>query len=156
MVSQDHVAPNNTGQGKHNKSTYVAQGTPPVTLTGEIAAFCQTSGAGNSEIYVQRDGVSTNYQLTGPASSLNGALMRGGTTALLGALQMKWAVVTTASGAGVYTWATECGSAFNSTPIFYFLVGAGTGFSLSSVTATNFTVTSPIGGVPAQVFAIGA
>ena len=30
VISQDHVAPNSSGQGKHNKSTYVVQASNPL------------------------------------------------------------------------------------------------------------------------------
>lgn len=42
VVSQDHVAPNSTGQGKHNKSTYPVQATTPVTIANECATFSST------------------------------------------------------------------------------------------------------------------
>jgi hypothetical protein len=161
VVSQDHVSPNSTGQGKHNKSTYVAQGTPPVSLSGEIVAFSQVAGSGSTEVYIQRDGVATNYQLTGPSSSLNGTLIRGGTTSILGGLMLKWAVVSVGVGTTVFTWASETGSAFSLTPIFYGIVPSGFGglsasLSISSVTSTNFSVTCNTGGVTAQIIAIGA
>ena len=47
VVSQDHVAPNATGEGKHNKSTYPVHlaAADPVTIAGEVAVYCKLLGA---------------------------------------------------------------------------------------------------------------
>lgn len=154
VVSQDHQAPNNSGQGKHIKSTYMVQGSAPISLINEIIAYGATAN-GNSEIFINRDGVATQYQLTGPASSLDGALLRGGTTSILGGLMFKWAVISQALGTTIYTWVTETGSAFHSTPLVYGIlpIATATSATISAVTSTNFSIT---GGGTFQILAIGA
>lgn len=41
VVSQDHVAPNASGQGKHKQSTYTELSLDATTLANEIAVYCK-------------------------------------------------------------------------------------------------------------------
>lgn len=161
VISQDHVAPNNSGEGKHNKSTYVAQGSPPATLSGEIAFFGQVAASGSTEVFLRRDAVATSYQLTGPASSGNGTLLSGGTTTLLGGIILKWAVINIASaGTTNYTWVAEAGSAFSTTLYAAWVLPITTGtplasYSLFNPTITGFSINTISPGQTAQIMAIG-
>lgn len=41
-MSVDHVAPNSTGAGKHNQSTYTSQASDPATLNTEVDVYSKT------------------------------------------------------------------------------------------------------------------
>lgn len=44
-ISVDHIAMNSAGAGKHNKSTYVEQGSDPTTAANEIAVYSKLFGS---------------------------------------------------------------------------------------------------------------
>lgn len=77
LVSQDHVAPNAMGQGKHNKSTYVVQGSDPTTASGEAALYALTGSAG-TEVFLIRDNIAgtktalTTSKIAAPVASSSG------------------------------------------------------------------------------------
>jgi len=137
VMSVNHVAPNDSGQGKHAFVEMPVQSPDPATLAGEGGLFTKTA-SGSSEMFFLRDAVATAYQMTGPFFSGQGALASGGTTMLFGGIILKWGLV---SGAGAKLFVTECGSAF---PNNCFGVVAmsqnGNSIGVSSVTTTGFTL----------------
>lgn len=56
VMSVNHVAPNASGQGKHNFVEMPVQASIPSTLASEGGLFTQTGNSSNSILYFQRDG----------------------------------------------------------------------------------------------------
>lgn len=84
-MSQDHVAPNATGQGKHKLSTYVEQAADPATLANELAMYCKDL-AGISSLFLRKESSGTVIQLSGQ----DPVLASPGSTILAGGVYIKW------------------------------------------------------------------
>jgi len=71
--------------GWHRQLTYVVQGSAPGSSSGQARTYSKTS-SGNSEIFLQRDNVATEIQLTRgtPSAAANGY------TFLPGGLLLQW------------------------------------------------------------------
>lgn len=89
--------------GYHQKSTYVVQGSDPGSASGQVVEYSKTANS-SSELFIQRDNVSTVIQMTS-------GLANAGTTApfgqsfLPGGFQIKWGVLTpVVSGANAITY----------------------------------------------------
>lgn len=96
-ISQDHVAMNDADQGKHNQSTYVVQGSDPVTAAGEFALYAKTINS-VAQLFGRSASSGTVYQLGGPIGNTATATAGGcsvGTT-----FQLRWGVCTAGAGAG--------------------------------------------------------
>lgn len=85
VVSQDHVSPNSSGQGKHNQSTYPEQAANPTTLANEGAVYTKAASA-VTELFFRRESNGTAIQMTvgDPIAAANGS------TFLPGGIIMKW------------------------------------------------------------------
>lgn len=98
-ISQDHVAMNTTGAGKHKFSTYITQGSNPTTALTELALFSQTT-AGGQALYMIRDNILatkvalTSSKIAAPTTSI---------TFLPGDLLFAWGLVNDASASGTLT-----------------------------------------------------
>lgn len=51
FVKVDHIELNSANQGKHNKTTLVAQGVDPVTAGNEVALFSKNGTDGNPQLF---------------------------------------------------------------------------------------------------------
>lgn len=99
-VSQDHVAPNATGQGKHNKSTYPDQASDPVTIVNEIAAYGK-SISGVSQLFLRPESAGNTIQMTRLDTGALSA--NSGYSFLPGGVIIQWGIVVATSGAGTLT-----------------------------------------------------
>lgn len=85
----DHVPYNDADtadRGKHDKSTYVEQGSDPTTAANELALYSKDDGSGNTRLFLRQESAGTVIQISGanPSASANG------TTFLPGGLILKW------------------------------------------------------------------
>ena len=84
----DHVTFNNAtaaNRGKHDKSTYIEQGSDPVTGSNEVALYSKDTG-GNTRLYMRQESAGTVIQLSGASPTAAAS----GSTFLPGALILKW------------------------------------------------------------------
>jgi len=152
VISQDHVAPNlvNPSQGKHKKSTYVDQGSDPITAVNEIALYGKSVGASpQSELFLAREGGGAIIQMSvgNPIANINGE------TFLPGGLTLKWATITptaipqpqtiTFASLGLTDFSTA-GYAATSNPI-----NSNAGLRITAISTTGFTIQ---GGTGTQTF----
>jgi hypothetical protein len=94
LTAVNHGAPNSSNQGKHLFVEMPVQATPPTTLSGEGGLFTQTVGSPSaSQLFYQKDGNATNFQMTGPMSAGS-----SGYTTLFGGLILQWATGTNGGG----------------------------------------------------------
>ena len=87
LIDKDHFTFSETNSGWHRKSTYIA-GSAPGSASDQIVEYGKTS-SGSTELFIQRDGVGTEIQLTrgNPSVSANGY------TFLPGGLLLQWGSV---------------------------------------------------------------
>ena len=124
LVGVNHGPPNATNQGKHLFVEMPVQGSAPTTLSGEGGLFTQTV-SGNSELFYQRDGVATNYRMSGGLFSASGYAYIG--TGIL----MQWAQVAATSGGVAVTFPIPF-----PTNVFSVVLGPLAGSPSSSTVAT--------------------
>ena len=84
-------------RGKHRKVDYIRVGAPG-SIAAEAVVY-QKLAAGSSNLFMQRDGVATEVQLTGP-NPINAS---NGETFLPGGILMKWGTAT-ANGSASFTF----------------------------------------------------
>lgn len=124
VVSQDHISPNATGEGKHNKSTYVAQTVDPVTALNEIAEYSKNA-SGIIQGFLAPSNAGTPIQMTRlDTGALNNS---NGYSFLPGGLIIQWAALSAISNNQEVTFPI----AF---PTACFVVVPGGGRSASSST----------------------
>ncbi len=98
----DHYGFNLNNGGYHLKSTYVAQGSDAASVAGQIVEYSKTA-AGNSELYLVRDG-GTPFQFTKGSPVAPNTVVSGVftfisyQTFLPGGLLMKGGTITRSSG----------------------------------------------------------
>lgn len=63
VISQDHVAPNSTGQGKHANIHMPVQASTPSTIANEGCEYTKTVGAQSIPFYVKDTGTSVLYPM---------------------------------------------------------------------------------------------
>lgn len=159
VISQDHVDPNASGQGKHNKSTYVSQTASPGTLSTEIAAYSKTV-AGAVEWFLQRSGqmaAGPDIQLTSSSPISGGSFPSSGQTFLAGGLQLKWGTASvSAGGSSSPTFISQGLPNFPTRGLIGFASAWSnpSQFNITNVTQTSITIASP-GGGSCFWFAIG-
>lgn len=89
IIGVDHVGFNTLGGGFHKKSTYVNQGTPPVSAANSLVLYATTTGSG-TELHMVRDGNAlTDTKLTS-ASIIAPTVSGDGCTFLPGGLLLQW------------------------------------------------------------------
>jgi len=92
----DMIGFGNANGGWHRQLTYVVQGSAPGSSSGQARTYSKTS-SGSSEIFLQRDNVATEIQLTRGTPSA----ATSGYTFLPGGILLQW-VQRTATGA--FNW----------------------------------------------------
>lgn len=85
-IAVDHVAMNEANQGKHDQSTYVAQGSDPTTLAGEFAVYSKVVSA-ITQLFGRPESNGTAYQLLGSVGTIT--VLQGG-AAIGGGFQLRW------------------------------------------------------------------
>jgi hypothetical protein len=102
VVSQDHIAPNLVGEGKHNKSTYPIHvpTTDPTTAANEVAVYCKLLGAVPA-LFMRPENNGTPINCTPFLTTSN--ILIGGNPFLqysltLGAARVTWGSATQAGG----------------------------------------------------------
>lgn len=170
VMSVNHVAPNNAGQGKHNFCEFPTQGVnpngAPATSAGEVAVYCKTIG-GVPELFMQKENQLANAADIQLSKTSYGVLAASnGYTFLPGGIILQWANFPAAGNNTVLKWAdagitlpnfpTACWKVFITT-IKGAPFASGTIYILdASITTSQFTTVSNIGAnVPIQVLAIG-
>jgi len=95
----DMIGFGNSNGGWHNWITFIQQGSNPGSATGQYRSF-NKAVSGSSELFAQKDGVSSPIQLTrGVPSAAD-----GGYTYLPGGLLMQWKNVAISSSTGTFTF----------------------------------------------------
>jgi hypothetical protein len=152
VMSVDHVAPNDTGQGKHKHSTYVAQSSDPVNLSGEISTYSKAI-SGVTEQFVIRDAVTTAIQMTRGTPSLG----TSGRTFLPGGLLLQWGQGS--SGTTInFTFSTPFNNppySLQVTPLANSTSGNAAVISIGSVTSSGFSALVSRSGLFVYYIAIG-
>lgn len=64
FVKVDHIELNSANQGKHNKTTLVAQGADPVTAGNEVALFSKNGTDGNPQLFYRAHGSGVVQEMT--------------------------------------------------------------------------------------------
>ena len=143
VVSQDHVSPNSTGQGKHNKSTYKEQGSDPVTIADELAAYAKAV-SGISQLFLRPESAGTPVQMSrlDTGASTANADNSNGWTFLPGGLIFQWGYGQFAGTASavIITFATSNISFPNYCyGVWPIGIGFSNVFAVDSVTKLGFT-----------------
>ena len=134
-------------RGKHRKVDLITVAAPG-SIAGEAVVY-QKIASGSSNIFMQRDGVLTEIQLTGPTpvAAANGeGFMAGATSPIL----YKWGQFTTASNPQVMGYVADFGlTAFPSNTLMVQLTPINAGgignFRVSTTAAASFTIAAPAG-----------
>lgn len=135
-------------RGKHRKVDYIRVAAPG-SIAAEAVVYQKLAG-GSSNLFMQRDGVATELQLTGPTpvTGSNGeGFMAGASAPIL----YKWGQFTTGANPQVVTF-TALAPALSAFPTNCFVVlltpinsGGIASFRVSTQNATSFTVNTPAG-----------
>jgi hypothetical protein len=121
-MSVNHVAPNNSGAGKHNLAELVVQAQSPATAAAEVAIYSR-SPSGTADLYLQAQSQlanATDIQM----SRLDEGIKTGsaGWTFLPGGMIMQWgSCVLAAAGQLAVVYTTQGGVAFKSATYQVFL-----------------------------------
>ena len=155
LVSQDHIGPNGTGQGKHNKSTYVSQTTSPATLSTEVAMYSRTIG-GVVQLCLQRSGAisgAADIQMTAGTPQTANTFPDTGLTFLPGGFVLMWSVSNSlATGSNTITFSSKGLPNFPTRGLTgwavpYNVAGfAGNAVQILGVNQTSITIGAPAGG----------
>jgi len=137
LVSQDHVSPNSTGQGKHNKSTYVVQSADPVTIANEIAEYSKAV-AGIAQLFLIPASAGTPIQLSRLDKGISAAAT--GWTFLPGGIIVQWGSTGVVNGAFTTNYVARGGIAFTTNTFRVFLTVDDPGAPGNPI--TSFTVNS--------------
>lgn len=145
--SVDMIGFGDADGGWHRQLTYVVQASAPGSASGQARTYSKTDG-GNSEIFLQRDNVATEIQLTkGTPTAASKGL-----TFLPGGLLLQWMDVSIATTTGSDTFLQAFTTLYNVT------IGPqqGTTMWVSASSVTGVTITrSGSGPSGCWVMAIG-
>jgi|SRR5690606_35159803 len=128
----DMIGFGNANGGWHRQLTYVVQGSAPGSASGQARTYSKTS-SGSSEIFLQRDNVATEIQLTRGTPSA----ATSGFTFLPGGILLQW-VQRTATGA--FNWPTAFTTAVYGATLGYNDAVSGLVPNLTSLTITGATL----------------
>lgn len=139
-IDQDHVDMNNSGPGKHNKSTYPEQAAAPTTAANEGAVYTKEA-ATTTELYWRKENNGAEIQMTRgtPTDGVKGY------TFLPGGLLLQWGAVNATISGVPETFAIAFTTQVR-TITFGNPSAGGTfpivGYATGSLSVTGFTCTS--------------
>lgn len=151
ILNVDLIGFNNSNGGFHQKSTYVDQGSDPVSASDQVVDYAKSVVYPNdfgtfSELFMLRDGNVTPIQLTaGPAAA--GGTVAFGQSFLPGGFQLRFGTEGAGSGNVTYSSAPRSLSPFPNATIcaFVIAVSSARSYNITAMTRTGFTFTSPSG-----------
>jgi len=120
-MSVNHVAPNNSGAGKHNLAELVVQAQSPATAAAEVAIYSR-SPSGTADLYLQAQSQLANATDI-KMSRLDAGIKAGGPgwTFLPGGMIMQWGSCGVVNGAFTTIYTAHGGIAFTTATYAVFL-----------------------------------
>lgn len=159
-IKVDHVAMNNVGAGKHNKSTYVVQGSDAVTAASEVAVYAK-SVAGAARLFqrLESNGTVIPFSPIFTSSAIVAPLVYTEYSFSFGGVIMKYGYITGAANNVTFTFATPFPTSFRSLQL---TIDQNLGASVGAVIRTstpptnaNFTIQTNQPTINFTYFAIG-
>jgi len=140
VISVNHVAPNNAGQGKHTFAEFVLQAQSPATAASEVAIYSRTLN-GQPQLCLQKQNqlaAAADIQMSRLDAGIKAAT--AGWTFLPGGMIMQWGTTGAVNGAFTTTYTTQGGIAFSTNTYLVLLTVADPGAPSNPI--TSFTVDS--------------
>lgn len=145
-ISQDHVAMNTAGAGKHKFAHLVVQGSAPSTASPELAIYAKTSLSGTALYMIRDNTAATETQLTGAFGTAAPIALATGVSWLpgpsTGVIFQAWGVVNSTSNGTVTLPATMFpNNMFNVSTTPFFVgsnPGGAAGISVKILSRTQF------------------
>lgn len=132
FVKVDHIDLNSANQGKHNKTTLVAQGADPVTAGNEVALFSKNGTDGNPQLFYRAHSSGAVRELTHKTTT------NPGYTVLPSGIIMHYGSATLAAGlaAGTFNLAAALPNAILSVQVTPTYMAAG-GYGHTVIAASS-------------------
>lgn len=160
LISVNHVGfSDSVNFGKHNYTTFPAQGSDPATTSTEIALYSKAASTSNGiELFYRYPSNGTVVQLSGGGST--GVSATDGASYLTSTILMKWGNATiNATGSTVVTFPTSGGLPAFGTSVYSMSFAPSGNYTLSTdggyisnVTTTTFTFNAPSGGMSTTIY----
>lgn len=154
ILNVDLIGFGNTNGGFHNQSTYVDQGADPGSASGQVVEYSK-SVSSSSELFIQRDSVSTPIQLTNGTVNIagNATGVSKGHSFLPGGLIIQWGSLVATTGGTTFTFDKSFATIYSITGAIQ--AAGAQAMAFAGVSITGATAYSASGSQTVNYIAIG-